>query len=652
MRRHVLRRRRPPRWLVISVLALVTVLLIVFASAAVSALGVRQQLEDGRDALEQGREALLDGRTAAAVEAFATAQREFESAGEDARSRWLALAGLVPIAGRTADAIGSLAAAGEQTADAAAGFAAAVEFLPGGLTSLAPSAQGIPLGPLPALAEAMERAETLTGRALRGLAASPGSLVLAPVAEARREAVDELSSLNEQLHAGALILRELPEFLGATEPRRYFFGAANPAELRGTGGLIGAYSILTFEQGRMRFEDFVPVESLPRLPVEEAPSPSAAYSRNFDFYRTGDGFWLNINMTPDFPLAAEAIWLTYQATVGEELDGVIVADPFALRALMRVTGPVDVPGVDAEVSQETVVPFTTNEAYALFDTQAERKLVLGNVSKSVVQGFLEERGGTKDRLRALSRAFEDGHVQIWSADEAMQDGLRLTTVGGAFAGSGTDLVSVVTNSASGTKLDFYQERTVSYEVFLGPVGSASATLEVGLTNDSPTAGLPKYVIGPFPGFGREAGENIAVVHLYCDVGCVLRDAIRAGERVRLGRFEQEGYPLFEDYVRSAPGETATITTELFLPEAWEGDEEAGGTYHLTLRNQQTIRPTQVRVVIGLPDGMQLTSSTPGLRSEEGLVVYEGSPSGDLELEVSFAPPLPIRVWRQLTDFLG
>src|SRR5688572_5450840 len=82
LRRHVLRRRRPPRWLVITVLGLVTVMLIVFATAAVSALGVRQQLEAGRDALEQGREALLDGRTAAAVEAFATAQREFEGAAD------------------------------------------------------------------------------------------------------------------------------------------------------------------------------------------------------------------------------------------------------------------------------------------------------------------------------------------------------------------------------------------------------------------------------------------------------------------------------------------------------------------------------------------------------------------------------------------
>ena len=42
-------------------------------------------------------------------------------------------------------------------------------------------------------------------------------------------------------------------------------------------------------------------------------------------------------MTPDYPLAADAFWLTYEATTGDGMDGVMLADPFALKALMRVT---------------------------------------------------------------------------------------------------------------------------------------------------------------------------------------------------------------------------------------------------------------------------------------------------------------------------
>ena len=47
--------------------------------------------------------------------------------------------------------------------------------------------------------------------------------------------------------------------------------------------------------------------------------------------------------------------------------------------------------------------------------------------------------------------------------------------------------------------------------------------------------------------------------------------------VELDRREQEGYPFFEDYVRTPSGETTDIKADLFLPDAWLGDERAART---------------------------------------------------------------------------
>ena len=222
------------------------------------------------------------------------------------------------------------------------------------------------------------------------------------------------------------------------------------------------------------FSDFRPIQSLPRPDVADVPSPSQEYSDNYDFYRSGRGVWVNTNMTPDFPLAADALWLTYEATTGQNIDGVMLADPFALKALMHVTRPVQVGSTGIELTDRNVVPFVSNQAYALFDTAEERKLVLGRVAQAVLGGFLAQRGDPQAKLHALLRAFDDGHVLAWSVDPEMERALAMTTVGGAFHPSGTDAISVVTNSASGTKLDFYQKRTVSYDVKLGGGGTASA----------------------------------------------------------------------------------------------------------------------------------------------------------------------------------
>ena len=628
----------------IAVLAFATA--VVFVLAGISALAVRRDLQRGRDALDRGRSALIAGNASEARDEFARAREAFGSGSDRSRSLWLSVAGSIPWLGNTPDAIRAISDAGVETADAATVLAGAVADLPGGLGALAPTRAGIPIDSLSGITSAILRADRLTATALAALEATPRTFLLSPVASARTDAQAQLTDLHRQLHAGSLILQGLPSFLGADEPRHYFFGASNPAELRGTGGLIGAYSILTVEGGRMSFSTFRPIQSLPKLDVADVASPSPEYSRNWDFYRSDAGFWLSINMTRDFPLAANAIWLAYRQATGQALDGVIVADPFALKALMHVTPPIAVGSTGRELTEHTVVPFVTNEAYALFDTNEQRKLVLGHVAEAVLRGFLRARGPALPRLRTLLDAFADGHIEAWSVDPTMQRGLTLTSVGGAFRPTGTDALSVITNSASGTKLDFYQQRTVSYDVQLGPEGTATASLRVDLQNDSPTSGYPPYVIGPYKTYSTQPGENVAVVDLYCDSGCVLLGATEGGRTVELGRYEQEGYPFFEDYVRTPSGETATIAADLLLTQAWTGSD-TGGTYRLSFFGQTTIRPTEVRVVITPPDGMRFTSSGGGFSRQGDRLVYDGHPSGNLDLEATFAPSLPVRIWREM-----
>lgn len=623
------------------------VLVALFAALALTAPGIRSELQRGRDALERGRSALVAGRSQEATRAFDDAERAFSGAADSSLIR---LAGAIPWLGNTPDAVRAIAEAGGRTAQAASLLAGAIHDLPGGLGALAPTTNGIPLHRFGGLTAAVSQAESLTERALETLRAAPTGFVLSPVASAHDDALEELERTHLQLRAGAAILRGLPSFLGADGPRRYFFGASNPAELRGTGGLIGAYAILTVEDGRLDFSEFRPIQSLPRLDVDQVESPSPEYSTNFDYYRTDLGFWVNVNMTPDFPLAAEALWLSYREATGERLDGVVVADPFALKELMRVTGPIPVGKTGIELTDRTIVPFTTNKAYALFDTNEERKLVLGRVAQAVLHGFLAEEGNDLRRERAMLNAFDDGHVKVWSADPAMQSGLVLTTAGGAFDPQGTDVVSVITNSASGTKLDFYQDRSVTYEVQLGPGGTATANLRANLTNDSPTSGYPPYVIGPYKTYSTQAGENVAVIDLYCDRGCILQGGVRNGEPVELERYASDGYPYFEDYVRTPSGDTATLEAHLLLSDAWVGSDTGGG-YRLAFLGQSTIRPTQVHFVINAPNGMRFTSWSQEFSLQDGALVYDGTPVGNLDLQATFAPPLPVRLWRSLVNAL-
>jgi hypothetical protein len=53
------------------------------------------------------------------------------------------------------------------------------------------------------------------------------------------------------------------------------------------------------------------------------------------------------------------------------------------------------------------------------------------------------------------------------------------------------------------------------------------------------------------------------------------------------------------------------------------------------------------VSIAAPDGMRFTSFDEQLSRDGDLLVFEGTPSGDIDLQASFAPSLPVRMWRSV-----
>jgi hypothetical protein len=641
------RSARPLLLVVWIAIGLVLVAIALVALAVPATFDVRGRLDDGRRAMEQARRAVIDGDARTALGRFRAAKVSFDEAAARSDSGVLSVVHRFPVVGGNVDVVGSLSRAGSSTAEAGVQVARAVRELPGGIDGLAPAGGRIPLERIPPLARAVGRAHDLVDQALREVRTSATRGLLPPIDDAKRTAGSSLSDLDTTLGAAAGLLEGLPAFLGADGTRSYFFGAENPAELRGTGGLIGAYSILRVSDGRMSFSSFRPIQSLPLLNPNDVTPPNPDYHRLYDPQRGGDGFWLNVNMTPDFPSAAEAILTGYQAATGRRLDGVVTADPFALRALLEATGPTRVPRIGATVNARNVVPFLANEAYARLQNPDQRKSVLGDVAESVVQRFLHA-GAAIRAVRAVGEAAGEGHIQLFSDDANLQSALSDLAAGGAFrapASEGSDLLSVIANNGAANKVDYYVDRDVRYDVRLARDGSASAAAEVRFQSHAPTGGLPAYVLGPNAGATRRAGQDVSIVNVYCGL-CTLTGASRDGRSIDAGRDHELGSNFWQDYLTIDPGATVTTQFAYDLPKVWSGGS-AGGTYTLRFLNQPTIRPTAVSISVRIPGGMHVIDSSAGVVVDGAVARWTGTPGRTLDLQVSFAPSLPSRLWHSL-----
>ena len=640
-RRHRRRRRRAVILAVLGVSGLIGLL------ALISALGVRSRLTEGRTALLEGRAAIAAADTAGAVGAFARAESAFIRARGQARNPVLRVLGMLPLVGRTPDTVAAIADAGLNVAMAGSTVAGSVESLPAGPATLAPQNGAIDLEPLATVAPSLARGRVLLDEAHRILQDSPSWLLLGPVDRARGELSAEVRDARRVLTAGAELSEGLPTFLGAGQERRYFVGAANPAELRGTGGFLGAYAILTVRDGRIDLGPFTPIEELPSVGLERVEPPNPDYASRYDEFG-GAGFWQNINMTPDFPSAATAIEALYEEVTGDPVDGAIVADPFGLAELLEATGPAEAPR-GGTVDASTVVPYVTNEAYAEITNPGERKRLLGEVAGSVMTRFLEGGVDPAAAGQALVDAGAGGHLLLHSTDPAVQSSFRQAGLDGALATSG-DLLAVVVNNAAGNKIDYFLDERITYDIELGAEGSGIATSSATFTNESPTRGQPAYVIGPYDE-AFAAGENVSYVSTYCAQSCLLDGFRRDGARDEVGAEVELGHPVYPTVVRLTSGATQELAYSFSVRRAWDGDDQSGH-YRLTLLGQTTIRPTQVHLSVRVPEGMEIAETSPGMEAGDGRAIWNGAAEGRMTFDVWFERPALSRAWSAVRELLG
>jgi hypothetical protein len=644
----------PPRrrWVVRSVLlALIALALL----SVFPALSLRDRVERGREMLVKAQSALVKGDAKTAVADFAQARAEFDAAAGQSGNVLIRAGGLVPFLGRTPDALLSLAEIGRNVSQAGLEVSRGLESLPLGLSSLGLSDGRIPIGALRSLGPAVHRARSLLDVADAAARRLPDSWLPGPVGDARDVVRAQLVNAVPLARAADALIRELPSLAGADGPKRYFVAAQNTAELRGTGGLIGNYAILTIANGHLSLGPFRDVWDLPTLPAVDAPSAGAEFDRLYGQFG-GGGYWLNINMTPDAPTAATLIEGLYPKVTGQHLDGVIFFDLGGLADLLAATGPVRVDALGHTFTTDNVVEYVATAGY--LDSHLTDPFKDGPrlVAEAVWKHFLATTE-PQSALRALVQAATGGHLIVHSTDPSVQAALRLAGVAGVFGpdGSGADFFGVSLSNAAGNKVDYYLRQNLAYSVTLEPGGTVRADVSALFANTAPAGRQPSYQLGPYPGVkvgGRPlvAGEHLSWAQFLCADGCRLLTSTDGTGAFPLGAFRDAGMPAFAGVLDVKPQRTEALNLSLERPLAWEGDA-AAGSYRLMLQGQPALA-TNATVTIRAPSGTSIVWTSVPMEVHGGMASWQGLLGSKQMFEVRFQKGLVGRAWTRVWGFLS
>jgi hypothetical protein len=556
-------RRRNVAWAALVVLVVV----VVFGCwLGFRAQAAKSNLEQARHSAQQAKDALLQGKAGDASRFALDAQSHAQAARDATHSVPWNIASVVPW-------LGSPFKTGQQISDVVLGLTVDVLKPAADAGAAVAPDQLLSGGRLDVVAlRNQEPALSKLATAAADLNADAKAIAdprfVSVLGEARSQLQAQTSDIAQLLGNTALAARVAPSMMGADGPRTYFMGFQTNAEARGTGGLLGGFGILRFDNGKMSVDALGANTELdkPFTPIDLGPEFNDEYG-----FTTPTTDFRNSNQSSHFPYTAQ-IWKSLWAQqTGENVDGVIAIDPIALSYILGATGPVRMPDGE-EITKDNVVELTESTVYNRFPTdQVARKKYLQDIATQVVSKVTGRVESPRKLLDALGKAVSERRISVWSSTPADQAILEKTPLAHVIPDDPAPYAEVVVNNLGGNKMDYYLDRQIEYVADGCDGDTRMSTVTVRLSNAvTDVAPLPEYVAGKL-GFTSKSsldvpkGTMLTSVRLLTTTGSKLISALSNGQRVPAFQVMERGHPSYVVQVAIPPGKSGELTFRLSEP---------------------------------------------------------------------------------------
>jgi len=310
--------------------------------------------------------------------------------------------------------------------------------------------------------------------------------------------------------AGSAV-RSLPAMLGMFGPRTWLVLLENPAEARGTGGLVGGYFVVRVDHAR-----FSVLASGTSADLARQSIPIAGIDPGqIGFWGPILTQWNGFNVTPDFPVAA-SLASAGMLAMGVDVDGVIAVDPFAVATAMQSIGPVTAAG--RTVSAQTVARYFLIHEYLDFTQGRDRDRAGMSLAQAIVDRLIANPWAVVATLPRLPSLIDGGHLRIWSSRADEQSWLATSTLGGAIPTKPGPSTVVAFNNAAGNKADAFVRTSIDYTVNnCEHTNEAASRLTIDARNDMPL-GLPDKDYGRRDQPDAPTASTSLLVHVFAPVG--------------------------------------------------------------------------------------------------------------------------------------
>ena len=389
------------------------------------------------------------------------------------------------------------------------------------------------------------------------------------------------SNIKDEIQAGVAAGAVLA---GADKPKKYLIAFQNSAEARGTGGILGAYAIIEFDNGDIKIlktgsnaELKWNTELIIKMPDE--------FMR---LYGKNPAIWQNSNLSPHFPYGAKIWMANWEKQFGGKLDGAIAVDPTALSYILRSTGEIRLKSGE-KITSENVVEETLKNAYERYekDNDARKQYLVEIMNATAVKLTTGEYSKVK-MAKALRDGIKANRILIYSTNQSAQKQLEKVRLGGHLGLAANNEYRTVIQNIDASKLDYYLDRSVTIES-KSCQKVKQTQVRIRVTNTLETGvGLSAYVLTRADK-GKPAslitGAHRFKVFIYGPTDAKLISVSRENRTADLGGSSVERKrPVYVADVDLAPGASEELLANF-----------SGGVGNITFIDQPLVRQTKLSI---------------------------------------------------------
>ena len=389
------------------------------------------------------------------------------------------------------------------------------------------------------------------------------------------------SNIKDEIQAGVAAGAVLA---GADKPKKYLIAFQNSAEARGTGGILGAYAIIEFDNGDIKIlktgsnaELKWNTELIIKMPDE--------FMR---LYGKNPAIWQNSNLSPHFPDGAKIWMANWEKQFGGKLDGVIAVDPTALSYILRSTGEIRLKSGE-KITSENVVEETLKNAYERYekDNNARKQYLVEIMNATAVKLTTGEYSKVK-MAKALRDGIKANRILIYSTNQSAQKQLEKVRLGGHLGLAANNEYRTVIQNIDASKLDYYLDRSVTIES-KSCQNVKQTQVRIRVTNTLETGvGLSAYVLtraDKEKPASLITGAHRFKVFIYGPTDAKLISVSRENRTADLGGSSVERKrPVYVADVDLAPGASEELLANF-----------SGGVGNITFIDQPLVRQTKLSI---------------------------------------------------------